>query len=233
VAADITPDQLLQWVDTYERAWRSPDTSLLGDLFATDATYLMSPYEQPVVGLAAIQALWEREREGPDEVFTMTREVVAVSGDTGVARVEVRYGGSREQEYRDLWVVTFDADRRVKRFEEWAFWPGHPYTAARSAPVVTTSEAVPATPYAEFVRTNWLSGGVYRLAAGAQDGQSPHQEDEVYVVTGGRASLVVDGEEHQMEQGSVAFVPARAEHRFVDIAEDLEVVVVFAPPESD
>jgi mannose-6-phosphate isomerase-like protein (cupin superfamily) len=32
--------------------------------------------------------------------------------------------------------------------------------------------------------------------------------------------------------GSVAFVPRRAEHRFVDIGEDLEVVVVFAPPES-
>jgi hypothetical protein len=31
----------------------------------------------------------------------------------------------------------------------------------------------------------------------------------------------------------MAFVPAKAEHRFVDISEDFETVVVFAPPEVD
>jgi hypothetical protein len=30
----------------------------------------------------------------------------------------------------------------------------------------------------------------------------------------------------------VAFVAARVEHRFVEISEDLEVLVIFAPPES-
>ena len=35
-----------------------------------------------------------------------------------------------------------------------------------------------------------------------------------------------------MSEGSVVFVAAGVEHRFHDIAEDLAVLVVFAPPES-
>jgi hypothetical protein len=43
-------------------------------------------------GLPAVAAMWEAEREGPEEVFGMESEVVAVEGDTGAARLEVRYG---------------------------------------------------------------------------------------------------------------------------------------------
>ena len=32
--------------------------------------------------------------------------------------------------------------------------------------------------------------------------------------------------------GSVIFVPANEEHRFVDVTEDLQVLVVFAPPDD-
>jgi hypothetical protein len=47
--------------------------------------------------------MWEAEREGPEEVFAMDSEVVAVEGDTGVACLEVRYGDPVRQTYRDLW----------------------------------------------------------------------------------------------------------------------------------
>ncbi len=80
------------WIESYERAWRAEGTAGLAELFTEDATYLHSPYEKPVAGLAAIARDWEAERDGPAEVFTMAAEIVAVDGDTGVARVEVRYG---------------------------------------------------------------------------------------------------------------------------------------------
>ena len=35
--------------------------------------------------------MWEAERLGPDEGFEMTSKILAVEGDTGVARIEVRY----------------------------------------------------------------------------------------------------------------------------------------------
>jgi mannose-6-phosphate isomerase-like protein (cupin superfamily) len=84
----------------------------------------------------------------------------------------------------------------------------------------------------EFLRAGMFSAGIYRLAAGAADPQTPHEEDEVYLVLTGRAVLEVAGERHPVGRGSVAFVAKRVEHRFTDIDEDLEVLVLFAPPES-
>jgi hypothetical protein len=93
-------------------------------LFAADATYRMSPYEEPAAGLAEIGELWERERHGADEPFEMSYEIVAADGDTAVVRVEVTYGQPRPAEYRDLWIVRLDDEGRCREFEEWPFWPG-------------------------------------------------------------------------------------------------------------
>jgi hypothetical protein len=115
--------ELADWIAAYERAWRTPGTEVLAELFAPDAVYSTAPYAPPYEGLTAIAELWEREREGPDEVFTMRCEIVAVEGDTGVARVEVIYGDPIRKEYRDLWIVRLDAEGRAVAFEEWPFWP--------------------------------------------------------------------------------------------------------------
>ena len=45
--------------------------------------------------------------------------------------------------------------------------------------------------YLQFLRERNMSVGLYALGAGAQDMQSPHREDELYVVISGRASLTV------------------------------------------
>lgn len=121
-----SPARLRRWVAGYEAAWRTPDDGLddvLGELFAHDASYRTAPYERPHRGLAAIAALWRSGREGPDEVFQLASDIVAVDGDVGVVRLEVRYGDPIRQEYRDLWIVSFDPAGRCRAFEEWPFWP--------------------------------------------------------------------------------------------------------------
>jgi mannose-6-phosphate isomerase-like protein (cupin superfamily) len=87
-------------------------------------------------------------------------------------------------------------------------------------------------PWLEFLRVPALSMGVYVLAAGSHDGQSPHQEDEVYYVLSGRARIRVADQDIPVEQGSVVFVAALVEHRFFEITEDLTVRVFFAPAET-
>ena len=114
-------NRLGAWVELYERAWRTPGTDLLAELFAARATYRTAPFEEPFRGLPAIAAMWEGGNAG--EPFTMRAEVVAADGDTGVARVEVRYGEPERQRYRDLWVVRLDGGGRCVAFEEWPFWP--------------------------------------------------------------------------------------------------------------
>ncbi len=232
-AGPLDHDRFLAWLDGYERLWRTAGTDGLMALFSDNAAYLQSPYERPHIGLAAIAAMWEEARDGPGETFTLGTSVVAVDGATGIARVVVRYGDPVTREYTDLWVVTFDDDGRAKRFEEWPYWPSRGYTSRpRTAAVVTDAADVAADRWAEWVRSGDLSSGVYRIPAGQPDPQSPHDEDEVYVVLRGAASLVVDSVPHPVRAGTLAFVPARAAHRFVDVTEDLEVAVVFAPPES-
>lgn len=117
------------WLARYEAAWRAPGTGRLAAIFTEDVVYRQSPYEEPVTGLTAVGRMWEETREGPDEVFAMTTEILAVDGATAVVRLEVRYGDPVDQEYRDLWVVRLDGDGRCSWFEEWPFWPGQPYTA--------------------------------------------------------------------------------------------------------
>ena len=118
-----------RWLAGYEAAWRSPGTAGLADLFTKDAVYLKSPYEPPVAGLDAIKRMWEAEREGPDEVFTLVTDIIAVDGPTAVVRAAVHYGNPLVQEYRDLWVIRFADDGRSAWFEEWPYWPGRRYTA--------------------------------------------------------------------------------------------------------
>lgn len=121
--AKIDRAQVADWIEAYERVWRSEGTDALDQLFAAEADYSTGPYERAHLGLDAIKAMWESERASHDETFDMHSEIVAVEGDTGVVRVAVHYEEPRQQEYRDLWIVRFDADGRCVHFEEWPFWP--------------------------------------------------------------------------------------------------------------
>jgi ketosteroid isomerase-like protein len=115
--------QLSEWLAGYERAWRTPGTEALADLFTEDAIYSTAPYEKPHRGLETIGEMWEEERLDPDEEFEMSNEIVAVEGDTGVVRVEVQYHEPRNKEYRDLWIVRLNDAGLCFEFEEWPFWP--------------------------------------------------------------------------------------------------------------
>jgi mannose-6-phosphate isomerase-like protein (cupin superfamily) len=86
--------------------------------------------------------------------------------------------------------------------------------------------------WVEQLRVPDLSVGTYSIPAGGVDGQTPHTEDEIYVVTAGRATIESGGERAAVGPGSVIFVPALEVHRFTDITEDLALVVVFAPAEE-
>jgi mannose-6-phosphate isomerase-like protein (cupin superfamily) len=83
--------------------------------------------------------------------------------------------------------------------------------------------------WVEQLRVADLSVGTYCIPAGGFDGQSPHTEDEIYVVTAGRATIVTPGGSAEVGPGSVIFVPVGEEHRFAEVTEDLALLVVFGP----
>ena len=88
------------------------------------------------------------------------------------------------------------------------------------------------TRWVEHFRVADLSCGTYTIAAGGADPQLPHTEDELYVCTRGRATLWTPTGSATVEVGTVVFVPAGEQHRFVDVEEELTVFVVFGPAED-
>jgi mannose-6-phosphate isomerase-like protein (cupin superfamily) len=84
----------------------------------------------------------------------------------------------------------------------------------------------------EHFRNDDLSVGTYSIPAGSVDDQTPHTEDEIYVVIGGQARIAAGIDSAPVGPGSVVFVPAGEDHRFTDITEDLTALVFFAPPEG-
>lgn len=95
----------------------------------------------------------------------------------------------------------------------------------------TTPEAEP-NHYIEHLRSADLSVGTYSIPAGGVDDQTPHTEDEIYVVSNGRATIETPTGSAEVDPGTVIFVPAAEEHRFTHVTEDLALLVLFAPPEG-
>jgi mannose-6-phosphate isomerase-like protein (cupin superfamily) len=86
--------------------------------------------------------------------------------------------------------------------------------------------------YFELIRVAAMSAGLYVLQPGEPDRQAPHQQDELYYVVRGKATIRVAEEDRPVTAGSAVFVPAGTEHHFHSITAELQVLVVFAPAET-
>ena len=60
--------------------------------------------------------------------------------------------------------------------------------------------------------------------------QTPHAQDEIYIVVRGQGVLFHDGTRDPFESGDLLFVAAAIEHRFEDHSDDLLVWRVFYGP---
>lgn len=64
------------------------------------------------------------------------------------------------------------------------------------------------------------------------DLQTPHTQDELYIVTSGSGTFLSAGKRVPFGPGDVLFAAARAEHRFEEFTEDFATWVVFYGPEG-
>ena len=87
-------------------------------------------------------------------------------------------------------------------------------------------------PYLEALRTGGLSAGLHRVPRGSGGDQPPRGEEAAYLVLEGNGRFRMGDEDFAVEPGYLFTVPARVEHGFHSIAEDLLLLAVFAPPEG-
>ena len=80
------------------------------------------------------------------------------------------------------------------------------------------------------IRHGTMRVGVY--APTPLDPQTPHAQDELYIVIGGSGTFVKGDERRPFRPGDVIFVEAGAEHRFEAFSADFAAWVVFWGPDG-
>ena len=86
--------------------------------------------------------------------------------------------------------------------------------------------------YLDALRSGGLSVGLYRVARGAEGEERPRGEELAYLALEGRGRLRMGDEDFAVEPGSLFAVPARVEHGFHQVSEDLLLLVFSTPPEG-
>jgi ketosteroid isomerase-like protein len=112
-------DDVSGWLDRYVAAWESGDRTEIEALFTEDARYRYHPYDEPVVGRAAIADSWLEEPDEPGS-WAASYECVAADGDAAVAVGTSTYiGEGVDRVYDNVFVLRFDGDGRCSDFTEW------------------------------------------------------------------------------------------------------------------
>jgi mannose-6-phosphate isomerase-like protein (cupin superfamily) len=103
-----------------------------------------------------------------------------------------------------------------------------------SQPVRATLEEARVAPIPSGSRSSLLmQHGSMKLryyAPRGTDPQTPHDQDELYVIASGRGTFLVGGERVPFGPGDVLFAAARVEHRFEGFSDDFATWVVFYGP---
>lgn len=119
----MTHADVQDWLNRYVAAWRASDATLIGDLFAEDATYGYRPRHDEghsVRGRDRIVAGWLEEPDDP-ETWDAGYEPFVVDGSSAVAVGWTRYAPTAdkpEASYDNAFLLTFDPDGRCTDFRE-------------------------------------------------------------------------------------------------------------------
>jgi hypothetical protein len=119
-----------EWLDRYVDAWMSYDPGDISGLFSEDIAYRYHPYDEPIVGRAAVVAAWLEEGDSGDAssrdapgTYEAEYSPVAVDGDTVVATGTSRYrevpDGPVVRVYENCFVMRFDGEGRCREFTEY------------------------------------------------------------------------------------------------------------------
>jgi mannose-6-phosphate isomerase-like protein (cupin superfamily) len=104
------------------------------------------------------------------------------------------------------------------------------WTSSKDA-ILALIDATPCGSRAHYaIRHGSMRVGLY--APEGRDEQTPHDQDELYIIASGSAAFVKEGERIAVKAQDVLFVEAHAVHRFEDMSPDFSTWVVFWGPKG-
>jgi mannose-6-phosphate isomerase-like protein (cupin superfamily) len=106
--------------------------------------------------------------------------------------------------------------------------------ALRLIPGAPNEQYPAGTPSVTTLQHGTMALKVFRPSANpdGRDHQSPHTQDELYLVHGGSAVIVIGDQRFAAGVGDAFFVPAGKPHRFENFSNDFVTWVVFYGPQG-
>jgi hypothetical protein len=117
----LTTASLTAWLARYEQAWEQRDPAQAAALFTDNAPYHEMPFDAPKAGRAGIREYWASVTADQRNV-DFKSEVVAVNGQTGVARWSASLtsasSGARV-ELDGVFILKFEGSGLCSELREW------------------------------------------------------------------------------------------------------------------
>jgi hypothetical protein len=109
------------WVVAYGRASIQKDPQTSADLFARNAKYYETPFDEPMIGRDAIRRYWEIGAQALKDKEA-TYEVLSVKENLGIARWQSKFTDIKSDKQFALdcvFLVEFDDNDKCSVFREW------------------------------------------------------------------------------------------------------------------
>lgn len=117
----LTEESFTEWLEKYKEAWESASPSAAAELFAKDAKYYETPFDEPSTGRENIIEYWNAVPEDQLDV-KFGYEIICVYKDVGYCKwntLFVRKASGGKVELDGIFEVTFDESGRGIIFREW------------------------------------------------------------------------------------------------------------------
>lgn len=109
------------WLEAYGKASAEDDPQASAGLFARNAQYYETPFDEPMVGCDSIYKYWKMGAQSFKDKES-TYEILSVKGNLGIARwqsnfIDIKSG--KRFTLDCLFLVEFDDNDKCKLFREW------------------------------------------------------------------------------------------------------------------
>ena len=118
----ISLEHFDNWLRSYGKAWEKGDPNATKELFTSDAQYYETPFEPPMIGLAAIYKYWNDNAVVSQEDVSFSYNLLAVDENVGLAQWRAlfkRLPSGNKVTLDGIFKVVFSEDGKCKIFREW------------------------------------------------------------------------------------------------------------------
>lgn len=245
-----TPRSVEVLAREYIAAWQRSDLPAIDALHADNVQYHLHGFQQPVTGRRAVLDNFARQFEDtPDAVLTVAdlqfgpAHFVLQSTVTGNSKTRgpITLDAVDVITVQDGVVATKDAyvtSSKVKRDPTIATVLSATAPGAKHADVQFVNlgdldarlDRSRSKPYLRGLANGTMATVIY--APQIPDLQTPHTQDEIYVIARGRGQLRAGAQVFEIQPGDAIFVPAHQEHRFESHGADFLTWVILWGPEG-